>query len=168
MLDLFQNFWFLVFAFLVIVSVVGTVTQAWQKVRRADREAALKEAMIQRGLSVEEMERLLRAGSKAPEESAYNATDDDAIEELSEKLAESHASAPTVEEVMTGLRDADSSTRQTICRAVKAVINGAEGGDPIDPLILAVVRGLCRPAAAPAEPGPSRQPDLAIREPIPR
>jgi hypothetical protein len=167
MLDLLQNFWFMLFAWLIIITVVGTVTQAWQRVRRADREAALKETMLQRGLSIDEIERLLRASSKPQEDAAAESAENDAIEELTEALGECGAAAPVVEEVLAAIRGADPATRQTTCRAVKAVINGSDQASK-DELILAVARGLCRPAAAPAEPVPSRQPDLAIREPIPR
>jgi len=61
MIELFTNFWFLLFAMIVITSVTGTIAHVWQKVRRAEQEAALKQDMLQRGLSVEDIERVLRA-----------------------------------------------------------------------------------------------------------
>ncbi len=44
--------------------VFGTVTNAWQKVRRAEIEAALKHEMIQRGMSVDEIRQVLEASAK--------------------------------------------------------------------------------------------------------
>ena len=85
MTELFHDFWFLLFAWLTVTSVAATIGHAWQKVRRADREASLKEAMLRRDLSVEEMERLLGAAFREPEELAAAATEDD-VEELTEAL----------------------------------------------------------------------------------
>jgi hypothetical protein len=151
-----NEFWFLLFGGLTIIAVTAILANAWQKVRRADREAALKEAMLKRDLSVEQMERLLGAGPVAQEEEAEDATDDDAIEELAEALGECGVSAPVLEEVLAAVRSADPSTRQTTCRAVQAVIRGSEEEDKSE-LVLATVRGLCRPAAPTVVVSPHRE-----------
>jgi hypothetical protein len=44
--------------------IFGTVTNAWQKVRRAEIEAALKHEMLQRGMSADEIRQVLEASSK--------------------------------------------------------------------------------------------------------
>ena len=44
--------------------VFGTVTHAWQRVRRAEIEAALKHEMIQRGMSADEIRQVLEASAK--------------------------------------------------------------------------------------------------------
>lgn len=155
MVELFSNFWFLVAATVIVTSVVATVAQAWQKARRAEQEALLKQEMLRRGLTVEEMERLLRANAKRSGEEAPS-TNEDAIEGLAECLGECRASAEVIEQVLAAVRAADPSVRQTACRAVQAVIRGSDQ-EAKDEHILAVVRGLCRPATLP-EPAPGADP----------
>lgn len=41
--------------------ITWAITDSWRKVRRAEIEAGLKHEMLQRGLSPEEIERVLRA-----------------------------------------------------------------------------------------------------------
>ena len=99
--EIFGSFWFVLFASITITSVVATVAQAWQKVRRTEQEAVLKQEMLQRGLSVEEMERLLHTTSTGPRAAVKLPPaadgDDGAIEELAECLGECQASAPVIE-----------------------------------------------------------------------
>jgi hypothetical protein len=52
---------FIVFAFLTITSVASTVAYYWHKIHKTEVEAALKQEMIQRGMSADEIERVLRA-----------------------------------------------------------------------------------------------------------
>jgi hypothetical protein len=48
----------------VIVAVVRSFTCNWRKVREAEQTAALKQSMIERGMSAEDIERVLNAGAK--------------------------------------------------------------------------------------------------------
>lgn len=50
----------------VIVGVVRSFTDSWRKVRVAEQTAALKQTMIDKGMSAEDIERVLRAGSTPP------------------------------------------------------------------------------------------------------
>lgn len=50
----------------VIVGVVRSFTDNWRKVRVAEQTAALKQTMIDKGMSAEDIERVLRAGSTPP------------------------------------------------------------------------------------------------------
>jgi hypothetical protein len=160
--ELFSNFWFLVAVTIIVTSVVATLAQAWQKVRRAEQEAALKQEMLRRGLTVEEMERLLRVNSKrSDDDKTPPSTDEEAIEALAECLGECRASANVIEQVLAAVRAADPSVRQTACRAVQAVIRESEQ-EAGDEQILAVVRGLCRPAA-PLVPVPAADPALPAK-----
>ena len=52
---------FMVFGFLTVTSVVGTVAHFWYKARHDDIEAALKQEMIQRGMSAQEIVQILQA-----------------------------------------------------------------------------------------------------------
>jgi hypothetical protein len=48
----------------VIVAIVRSFTDNWRKVREAEQTAALKQTMVDKGMSVDEIERVLKAGPK--------------------------------------------------------------------------------------------------------
>jgi hypothetical protein len=52
---------FLVFGWLTVTCVVGTVGYYWSKARRDDQEAALKQEMLQRGLSADDIVKVIQA-----------------------------------------------------------------------------------------------------------
>ena len=65
-----------VFGGWVITSAVSTVASNWRKARESEHLTALKQSMIERGMSAEEIERVVNAGRKLPkpnEESAEEA-----------------------------------------------------------------------------------------------
>jgi hypothetical protein len=148
--ELLHNFWFLVAVVVIVCSVTATIAQAWQKVRRGEQEMALKQEMLRRGLSVEEIERLLRAGTRT-QDTPPASPDEKALEKLIECLGEHGASGRVVEQVLAAVRSADPALRRPLCRAVKAVLeNSSLEGEAKDEQVLAVVRGLTsadRPAA---------------------
>ena len=49
----------------VIVAIVRSFTDNWRKVREAEQAAALKQTMVDKGMSADEIERVLNAGKKA-------------------------------------------------------------------------------------------------------
>ncbi|GMV97661.1 MAG: hypothetical protein HRF43_02195 [Phycisphaerae bacterium] len=51
------------FAMIVLVVCIPAVARYWHKNVKARAEAELKHAMIERGMSVEEIERVLKAGA---------------------------------------------------------------------------------------------------------
>ena len=60
---LLNNPIFLVFAFLTITGIVASLSHAWRKVKQAEIEAQLKSEMIQRGMSAEEIKKVIEASS---------------------------------------------------------------------------------------------------------
>jgi hypothetical protein len=46
----------------VIVGVVRAFTDNWRKVRQAEQAAALKQTMVEKGMSAADIERVLKAG----------------------------------------------------------------------------------------------------------
>jgi hypothetical protein len=52
---------FLVFAFLTLTSVVSSVAHYWFKTKREEIEGALKQEMIQRGMSADEIVKVIAA-----------------------------------------------------------------------------------------------------------
>jgi hypothetical protein len=47
----------------VIVAVVRSFTDSWRRVREAEQNAALKQSMVEKGMSADEIERVLKAGT---------------------------------------------------------------------------------------------------------
>jgi hypothetical protein len=145
--EMLNNFWFLLFAMITITSVVGTVASAWKKMRRDEQETALKQEMLRREMSVEEMERVLRLGAKPARENEVGAGHDSKIiEELAMKLGQCEASAATIEEVVTAVRAADPALQNSVIRAIRGIECGA--GEINEAQILGVVRALTRPVPA--------------------
>jgi hypothetical protein len=50
----------------VIVAIVQSFTNNWRKVREAEQTAALKQSMVDKGMSAEDIERVLKAGVPPP------------------------------------------------------------------------------------------------------
>ena len=165
---LLGNFWFLLFGMIAIIAIA----EAWQKVRRGEQETELKRDMLQRGLSVEEMERVLRAGSgKQREPKAKSGREERIVERLAVHLGQCRASAAVIDEVLTAVRGADSSGKQAIERAIQGLVAGSSDGEIKEEQILAVVRALCwpggpvaanQPAPAPTSTAIQRMPDLEL------
>ena len=55
---------FFVFAFLTITTVVSSVGYYWHKVRKAELEASLKQEMIERGMSADEIKQVIQASTE--------------------------------------------------------------------------------------------------------
>ncbi len=126
MFELLGNFWFLLFGMIAVIAIA----EAWQKVRRGEQETELKRDMLQRGLSVEEMERVLRAGSgKHKEPKAKSGRDERIVERLAAHLGKCQASGPVIDEVLTTVRAADSAGKLAIERAVQGLICGSSDGE---------------------------------------
>jgi hypothetical protein len=54
---------FIVFAFLTITGVASTLAHYWYKVKRAEMETGLKHAMLERGMSADDIQKVLEAAS---------------------------------------------------------------------------------------------------------
>jgi hypothetical protein len=139
MIELFGSFWFLLFASSTIVSVAGTLAHAWQKIRRAEAATALKQAMLERGLSVDEMERLLEAPL----------SDEQLVQQLAKRLAEESASGETITTVLEAFQAADRPRKRLLYHAIFGLSDGMNASDE---QILAAVRGLSQPETADRSP----------------
>ena len=49
----------------VMVAIVRSFTDSWRKVREAEQTAALKQSMVEKGMSADEIERVLKAGKSS-------------------------------------------------------------------------------------------------------
>jgi hypothetical protein len=57
---------FIVFAFLTVTSVVTSISFAWRKVKQTEIEAQLKTEMIQRGMSADDIKKVIEASPSNP------------------------------------------------------------------------------------------------------
>lgn len=49
------------------VAAIGIIAHNWRRARKAELDASLKAEMLRRGMSVDEIERVLKAGRNSPE-----------------------------------------------------------------------------------------------------
>jgi hypothetical protein len=64
MYDLLSNFNFVFWSAVTLIVIVPTVAYFWASVRQAEVEANLKRDMIARGMSAEEIQRVLECSKK--------------------------------------------------------------------------------------------------------
>jgi hypothetical protein len=136
--DFFQALWLPALMLSgAFIAASGAFAHAWQKVRTADADARLKQAMLARGLSMDEMQVLLQPPAML---------DEQLVEKLGNLLAERDAA--TIEYVMRAFDASDLPRKRLLYHAILGL---CEGGDPSEEQMLAVVVGLGRPAPAPTQ-----------------
>jgi hypothetical protein len=138
-------------AILVAAVIAAMTLYFWHRVRLAQADAALKQSMLQRGLTPDEIERLLCCQSGPPEEPP---TEERAIEEVAACLRKSNVSVAAMEQVFTAMRIAEPPTRQALLSAIRGLA-GEWGNSANEKAVLAVVRGLCGNGGRPATAVPS-------------
>ena len=52
----------------IITGIVGTVAKNWRKARESEHLAVLKQSMIEKGMSADEIERVVNAGRKVKDD----------------------------------------------------------------------------------------------------
>jgi hypothetical protein len=126
----------------IIPFVVYILATTVRRARESEHLAGLKQTMIEKGMSVEDIERVLRASAKLPEE------EDSPVVVLAEYLGQGTFQADTIEEIVSLIRAADPTTQRTASKAlIRLIENGGDGEQA-----LATARGLCGPAPL-SEPG---------------
>lgn len=129
-----------VIAALLAAGILITGLMFWRSVRLAQADATLKQAMLERGLSVDEMERLLRP-TPAPE---LPLSDEEVAEKLAHQLGLDNASEETIKLVMGAFNASDSPTKRLLYRAIFG-LSESQTAKLSSEQILAIVRGLSRP-----------------------
>jgi hypothetical protein len=130
----------------VITSVVALIARNWRQARESEHLAALKQAMIERGMSAEDIERVVRAAPEAAPAGDSKAHDKTLlVRRLTEKLTEQEVPAGPLEEILGAFAAADLGKQEML---VDVVENLFDGGADVE-RVLVVVRALCRPAPSP-------------------
>src|SRR5581483_7328656 len=93
---------------LAVVAIV--VAGIWCSVRHADIAANLKRDMLQRGLTVDENERLMRA----PAETSSAGSEKELEASLASLLVQNEVPGPTLERVLRIYQETDPSTKKAV------------------------------------------------------
>jgi hypothetical protein len=132
-------------AVLAAAAVAAIGFFCWHRARLAQAQANLKLNMLQRGLTTDEIERLLSGQSGDKE---VPATEEQAMQQLAECLRDSNVSARVIEQVFAAVRRTDPPVRQSLCAAICGMAI-SENEIPhihapqIEKRILAAIRGWC-------------------------
>src|SRR5262245_14794224 len=136
-------------AIIGLVSVVGGLLAvsicvgliSWCIVRRAQIAADLKRDLVQRGFSVEQIERLVQGPPEA-EKPYYEKQLEGSLASL---LAQAEVPGPVMTDVLRIYQATDGGTKKAVYDAIEEII----GSEPTEEQLLAAVRTLC-----PAKAGP--------------
>jgi hypothetical protein len=120
--------------------IAWVVVHYWNSARLAELEAGLKRDFLQRGLSVEEIERLLRA-SREPASIGKPINDRELDANLASLLVQYEVSAPTIEQTMRVFQTADPAVKKPVYTAVEEMLESGAAEDQL----LTAVRSLCQP-----------------------
>jgi hypothetical protein len=126
----------------LITTVLGSVLAVnWRKARESEHLAALKQSLADKGMSADDIERIMRAGPERKKPGAALP-----VTALSEVLVYVNGISPqTLEEIVQVFQTSDPATQNAI---VQALSNMVENDNLTGDHYLAMVRGLAHPAAA--------------------
>lgn len=139
----------------LIITVTALLVTNWRRVRQLDIESALKQDMLHRGMTAEDIERVIRATSvpvedKASTDGAFGKqaawkaglsglTDKELQAKVASDLAVYEMDSEMMEAALQALGRADLDTKQAVAQAVAQMTeNGAEHEQ-----ILAAIVKLC-------------------------
>jgi|SRR5262245_38195512 len=94
-----------------IIAVVAIIAHEWRSVRVRDLDAALKQDMLNQGMSPEDIERVLLASSEPPEpaDTAQETISDNEYY-LVEKMVEEGRSAEEIERIIKAFKSGQAAT----------------------------------------------------------
>jgi hypothetical protein len=132
-----------------LTAIVTAIAVNWRKVKCSEHLAALKQSLADRGMSVEEIERVVNAGPEA-----VSPREPKLVAEFTEMLVDVQGLSPEdLEKLLEIFQGCDAATQRTILKTVSVMWPG--DGSSIDPQkLLAAVRALAR---SPAKPGALNQ-----------
>ncbi len=144
-----------------LVGITAILAHQWRAIRRTELETALKQDMLRRGLSVEEIERVLRATERPPEGPAKADPVSDNAYALTEKMIDEGRSGDEIERLVTLLKATGGTVSDNEYALIEKML---DEGKPIDQ-IERVVRAFRTPPPAPPAPeagDPERPRETAI------
>jgi hypothetical protein len=122
-----------------LTAIVWGIALFWCLTRRSEIHANAVREYLQRGLSVDEIERLIRAHHSPM---ARDVTDERTLEaNLASVLVQHEVSAATMEQVVRVFQSADAATKKAVYDAIEEMLES----DVSEDQLLAAVRTLCGP-----------------------
>jgi hypothetical protein len=122
---------------LAVVLCVGLIS--WCVVRRAQIAADLKRDLVQRGLPIDQIERLIQ-GPSAHDNPYHEKQLEGSLASL---MAQCEVPGPVMTEVLRIYQGTDGGTKKAVYDALEEIL----GSDPTEDQLLAAVRTLCPPRA---------------------
>ena len=145
---------------LTLVLVVWIVARTYRQVQKLRLATALRQDVLKdllaRGLSPEEIERVLQGSAVVPEPKD-TAKDHEAT--VAVYLAMLKVSGAALEQALAGVRAADPATKKAVRDALENMLTFS----PAEEQVLATVRGLCPSPGLPA-PAPKLSDEAALAE----
>jgi hypothetical protein len=142
----------------IVIVVVSVLTVNWRMLRESEHASALKRSMIERGMSADDIERVVRAVPVRPDPvfgtldvagSSKKTTDD--LNEIANALVQAGVPGKELEQILDFVRASDGSVRQDCVSTVANMIENDADAEQI----LASLRAIY-PARAGERPGQSR------------
>jgi hypothetical protein len=124
----------------IMVVAVGAF---WYCHRRAVLIAEQKHDFLERGFTVDQIERLLRAPAPSAQEAAAS---EKAVEgNLASLLVQYEVPAPSIEQIMKMFQSVEPASKQAVCDSISEMLES----EAADEQLLTAVRQLCRPSENP-------------------
>jgi hypothetical protein len=98
---------------LTAITLVAILTSQWRAVRQSEQEVALKQDLLNRGMGVDDIERVLRASAvNPPAEPEKPDPISDNEYYLVEKLVDEEKSAEEIERIIRALKGSEPASRE--------------------------------------------------------
>jgi hypothetical protein len=114
-------FWLVVVSGIVLYGLGVSIVQAWRRIRLAEIEASLKHQMLEKEMSADEIERILRASSRSGGSASDSSSEtDEGRVELVQNLAENGMSSEDIERILRAMQRPNAAATVQEAVAVKA------------------------------------------------
>jgi hypothetical protein len=114
-------FWLAIVGGAVFYGVAVAIVQAWRRVRLTEIDAALKQHMLEKGMSPDDIERVVRASSRSSAGAGESSSEgDESRTELIQNLAENGMSSEDIERILRAMQNpngADGLARKEPAKA---------------------------------------------------
>jgi hypothetical protein len=135
---------FFMLAAFFVTAIVASIAIPWSLVRQKEIRANSIRDMLDRGMSIEQVERLV--GTPSEDGNPAKAKQLDA--QFASLLVQNEVPAPTMERVLRIYQQTDPVTKKAVYDSLEEII----GSSPTEEQLVAAVKALC---PAPAGPAPS-------------
>ena len=141
-----------------LVGVTAILAHQWRAIRCTELEVALKQDMLRRGLSVDEIERVLRASEKPPEGPAKADPVSDNAYALTEKMIEEGRSGEEIERLLKLFHTSGGPVSENEYALIEKMLDEGKTILEIERVVRAFrVPPPAPPATAAGEPEPPRE-----------